>query len=502
MIGENIGDRYTITALLGKQRGRRTFLATDSETNLQVVLKLILFDVDFSWQDLKLFEREAATLKSLDHPAIPQYVDSFEAETSIGNGFVLVQSYIEAKSLQQWVSSGYRFKERDLKAIAFNLLNILIYLHNQKPPVIHRDIKPSNILLLGNKPTAGSIYLVDFDAVQTVATTGTMTIVGTYGYMPPEQFGGRAVPASDLFSLGMTLVYLITGAHPADLAQQNKPINDALLGRLTPGFKRWIRLITQSDLNKRIASADESLQMLKAPDKQSSLSNHTSLVNHEPSEAGLLFHSAHNDFRAFCNEKTLEIQCVPDRILGNRDFRLPPKHLYDKVDILHVIGAGTVSLAWATSLISMTGVLIAIIFAFMLSTGFTPLSVLFSTTLATIALGIIAKRTKRQIKKPVRRYQIANINIKELEPDLLSLSVFVDTYQGKLKQRSMLCSNLPILSIKTDWSKTTVRFICIEHRGERPIYVKGDKNDVRWIFSILEQWKLTYKRDVNSGERL
>ncbi|MGB3534227.1 MAG: protein kinase [Microcoleaceae cyanobacterium] len=85
------------------------------------------------------------------------------------------------------------------------------YLHSHLHPVIHRDIKPSNILLTdrsGNSP--GTVYLVDFGSVKTVIQSGTITIVGTYGYMPTEQFGGKTTPASDLYSLGATLIYLIT----------------------------------------------------------------------------------------------------------------------------------------------------------------------------------------------------------------------------------------------------------------------------------------------------
>ncbi len=122
----------------------------------------------------------------------------------------LVQSFIEARSLQSWAESGHTFSEAEVKAIATQLLTVLTYLHSRQPPVIHRDIKPSNILLSdrsGNHP--GQIYLVDFGSVQTISHPGTITVVGTYGYMPPEQFGGRTT--SDLYSLGATLIYLLDG---------------------------------------------------------------------------------------------------------------------------------------------------------------------------------------------------------------------------------------------------------------------------------------------------
>lgn len=113
MIGQFIGPSgshtYCLESLLGRQTGRRTFLATDTHMQTAVVVMLLLFGPDFTWDDLKLFEREAETLKALNHPAIPQYLNSFEVETVLGEGFALVQTYIEAKSLQDWVIAGYRF---------------------------------------------------------------------------------------------------------------------------------------------------------------------------------------------------------------------------------------------------------------------------------------------------------------------------------------------------------------------------------------------------------
>lgn len=106
LIGQTFCDRYRIQSLLGRQTGRRTFLASDLQTDSTVVIKLLLFGPDFTWDELKLFEREAETLKQLNHTVIPQYLNSFEADTELGKGFVLVQTYIEAKSLQGWMDAG------------------------------------------------------------------------------------------------------------------------------------------------------------------------------------------------------------------------------------------------------------------------------------------------------------------------------------------------------------------------------------------------------------
>ena len=267
MINHVLHDRYLTQSLLGHKRSRRTLLAKDLDTQSLVVIKVLLLGNDFVWEDFKLFEREAEVLKSLNSPAIPRYLDFFEAETEWGKGFALVQSYIEAKSLQEWVQAGRVFSQEDIKGFATQLLAILDYLHLHQPPVIHRDIKPSNILLgdrSGNHP--GKIYLVDFGSVQTASHEGgTITIVGTYGYMPPEQFGGRALPASDLYSLGATLIYLIVGQHPAELLQDDLRINLKPAAQNNFELSAWLECLTEPSLKQRFGTAAEALKSLEQP---------------------------------------------------------------------------------------------------------------------------------------------------------------------------------------------------------------------------------------------
>ena len=264
LIGKVLHDCYQIQSLLGRQTGRRTFLANDLQRGLSVVVKLLLFNPDFTWEDLKLFEREAEVLKSLDHPAIPQYLDYFEVETELGKGFALVQTYIEARSLQDWIQSGRTFNEEDIKAIAKELLGILDYLHNRQPPVVHRDIKPSNVLL-GDRSghSSGQVYLIDFGSVQTAVHGGTRTVVGTYGYMPPEQFGGQSTPTSDLYALGATLIYLATGQHPDQLPQREMRILFEDSVNLSPNLINWLKWMTEPSTDLRLKSAKQALETLE-----------------------------------------------------------------------------------------------------------------------------------------------------------------------------------------------------------------------------------------------
>ncbi|AFY52911.1 serine/threonine protein kinase [Rivularia sp. PCC 7116] len=268
MTNQILQERYYIQKQLGKNSGRKTLLVKDLETQELVVVKLLNFDIDFDWQDLKLFEREAQILQELSHPAIPKYLDSFKVDSDNSKGFGLVQTYIPAKSLEEHIQSGRTFSEAEVKQIATALLEVLTYLHSRQPAVIHRDIKPSNILLgdrTGNH--VGEVYLVDFGAVKTTAVQqdGTMTVVGTYGYMAQEQFGGRAVPTSDLYSLGATLIYLVTGSHPADLLGDDMVIKFEETVNLSAEFVSWLKWMTQTTLKKRPSSTEAALQELENP---------------------------------------------------------------------------------------------------------------------------------------------------------------------------------------------------------------------------------------------
>ncbi|MEQ8541975.1 MAG: serine/threonine protein kinase, partial [Coleofasciculus sp. D1-CHI-01] len=137
----------------------------------------------------------------------------------------------------------------------------LIYLHGLNSPVLHRDIKPSNLILGEDK----QIYLVDFGAVQdSAAVEGvTFTVVGTSGYAPLEQFWGQAVPASDLYALGATLIHLLTGTAPADLPQRNLRIQFREQVSINSQLISWIEALTEPDLDLRLSCASQALDALE-----------------------------------------------------------------------------------------------------------------------------------------------------------------------------------------------------------------------------------------------
>jgi serine/threonine protein kinase len=269
MTSKILGERYEVQRQLGKQTGRQTLLARDLQTQKLVVIKQLFLGSDFEWQDLKLFEREAATLKTLSHPAIPRYLDYLEIDEPDSKSFALVQTYVEGKTLEEHLRSGRTFSQSEVKELAKSLLAILNYLQKQNPPVIHRDIKPSNILLHSRSAhSVGQVYLVDFGSVQNQAAKfgGTITVVGTYGYMAPEQFGGRSVPASDLYGLGATLIYLVTGLHPTELLLQDLRIQFAdRVTHLNSNLIHWLEWMTEPSLDQRLSSAGEAWHSLNNP---------------------------------------------------------------------------------------------------------------------------------------------------------------------------------------------------------------------------------------------
>lgn len=230
----------------------------------KVTVKLLAFNPQLSWEQFKLFEREARILQGLDHPFIPRYRNYFEIPQELGNGvpwFALVEDYIPGKSLQDLLEQGERFSEAKIRKIALKILKILIYLHELNPPVLHRDIKPSN-LILGED---NNIYLIDFGAVQdqTSVTNISFTVVGTSGYTPLEQFWGKAVFSSDLYALGATLIHLLTGISPTDLHNQDYQIEFEDEGKINPALKDWLTTLTQIKLSQRYQTAREALQALQ-----------------------------------------------------------------------------------------------------------------------------------------------------------------------------------------------------------------------------------------------
>src|SRR5919199_1396510 len=257
---------YQIQQELGhnKTGGRVTYRAINIETQQPVVIKQFQFaKVGASWSDYDAHEREIVLLQQLDSPSIPKYLDSFETS----DGFCLVQEYKKAPSL----AHQQPFKPEEVKQIAVAILEVLVYLQQQTPPIIHRDIKPENILVERSQPL--KVYLVDFGLARQggADVAASSAVKGTLGFMPPEQmFNRQLTEASDLYSLGATLICLLTQTPSAEigtLIDENCRINfKHLVPHLSPQFINWLSKMVEPNLNYRYPNAATALQSLQPID--------------------------------------------------------------------------------------------------------------------------------------------------------------------------------------------------------------------------------------------
>lgn len=211
-----IRERYRVLHLLGEGASARTLACHDTLEDRRVAIKELRAGQLESWKHMEMFEREAKALAGLRHHGIPAIHDFFEhEEPSGGLTLYLVQELVDGPSLEERIGQAPLLGESDVLDIALGVLDILEYLHGRTPPLYHRDIKPSNIVLRGT----GAPVLVDFGGIchgWRPEQSGGSTVTGTYGYMPPEQLMGRVSPQSDLYALGATLLYVVTGREPTD----------------------------------------------------------------------------------------------------------------------------------------------------------------------------------------------------------------------------------------------------------------------------------------------
>ncbi|HEY7566802.1 MAG TPA: serine/threonine-protein kinase, partial [Gemmatimonadaceae bacterium] len=215
MQSEPVAGRYEIIRPLGAGGFARTLLARDLQQQRDVALKVLRPQTAPDWKAYELFEREGAVLRELRHHGVPAVYETFRARWEGAEAAFLAMEYIDGVSLEQTIADRRHVDPVEVLNLFTELLGVLDYLHTRIPPVLHRDIKPANVIVR----TDGAPVLVDFGAVRNVfraPNESTSTVVGTYGYMPYEQYMGQASPSSDLYALAATFLHLITGRPPSD----------------------------------------------------------------------------------------------------------------------------------------------------------------------------------------------------------------------------------------------------------------------------------------------
>lgn len=272
---EIINARYELIDVLGEGGVGRTYKARDLQTEELIAVKVISFKDITDWKTLDLFKREAKILQQLNFSGIPHYLDSFDIEEEGDRLFCLVQELAPGKTLTEWIQQGWRPNEAEAQDIAKQLLEILIYLQNLTPAVIHRDIKPQNIL----RDPQGKINLVDFGAVQDTyrqTMSGGSTVVGTFGYMAPEQFRGQASLATDLYGLGATILYLLTEKDPIHL-QSAESLALAIPKELgiSQHFWQWLSDLLEPAVEDRCPSAEAAMLYFQNKETRSTQQNYT-----------------------------------------------------------------------------------------------------------------------------------------------------------------------------------------------------------------------------------
>jgi serine/threonine protein kinase, bacterial len=265
-------DRYRVVKALGQGGFGATFIARDESLpgEPSCVIKQLRPSgtaPHVLQMARELFEREAVTLGRIgNHPQVPRLLDYFEDREH----FYLIQEYVSGLTLQQEVKAQGAISEPGIKQFLTEIIPLLQYIHDQK--VIHRDIKPANLI---RRAQDSRLVLIDFGAVknqvsQTAAmqsgqTALTAYAIGTPGFAPPEQMAMRPVYSSDIYAVGVTCIYLMTGKSPKDL-DYNPTTGEMMwehLVAISPHLSGVLRKMLEVSVRNRYQNAEEVLRALE-----------------------------------------------------------------------------------------------------------------------------------------------------------------------------------------------------------------------------------------------
>lgn len=276
-------DNLKILKQIGKGGFSKTYLAEDENNNYFSIKTIIVGKTDLRLIDL--IDREIEFIKKISHPNIPKFYKSIKNINGSYLEINIIQEYIEGKNLYEIIKDGKTFNEKEVVEILIKISKILEFLHNFNPTIIHRDIKPSNIMI----DDSGKIFLIDFGAIKEkvsfeyTSKSGLSTIIGTQGYMPIEQFENRVSIQSDIYSLGLTAIYLLSKKEPLELPKMGLNIDFIKFVNISQNFKYIINTMIDPDYTLRYKNISELRKDLYSLDSTTPqiTTNHNNLYKHE-----------------------------------------------------------------------------------------------------------------------------------------------------------------------------------------------------------------------------
>lgn len=225
------------------------YLAKNKDNKLCVVKEAVVpasADKEAKEKALEMFEREAQILTTLNHPRIAKVLDHFLEQ---GHHYMVLE-YLDGKDLRKFVKERGPQNENVVLRWTIQIAEILDYLHKLNPPIVHRDLTPDNLVL----EASGNVALIDFGAANEFIGTATGTLVGKQSYISPDQFRGKATPVSDLYSLGATMFFLLTGKDPEALSVSHVKLENQSVSQ---ELDELVSQLTALDPEHRITSAEE-----------------------------------------------------------------------------------------------------------------------------------------------------------------------------------------------------------------------------------------------------
>jgi len=256
--------QYQILRTLGKGGMGTTYLAWDQFGKIAgypqlLVLKQMNADMAKVAKAQELFEREAHTLQCLHHEGIPKYYDFFVE----GGKKYLAMELVHGQDLERRVNTLGPVTPRQAIEWMIQTCDVLDYIHSQDPPLIHRDIKPANLMV---RNANNRVVVLDFGAVKEIGTPPG-TRIGAEGYCAPEQERGQPLTQSDLYAIGPTLIFLLTGETPFKYYRQRGKgyrFDVTKVPTITPQLREVIERVTEPLARDRYQSAKEFVAALTA----------------------------------------------------------------------------------------------------------------------------------------------------------------------------------------------------------------------------------------------